>query len=147
MSLTTRTTLVRFRIDFSENCSIGPGKVELLESIRTLGSLSGAARKLKMSYRYAWLLLNNLNTSFREPVVRASTGGKSGGGTTLTAFGEKLVSTYRNFEQEVEKGAAYRLSSLAQMAASPPSRRMMRRRLALTAASSRATRKSKTSRN
>jgi molybdate transport repressor ModE-like protein len=60
---------VSFRVDFSPDCAVGPGKIALLEHISSTGSLSEAARKLKMSYRRAWLLLEDLNTSFQQPVA------------------------------------------------------------------------------
>jgi molybdate transport system regulatory protein len=55
---------VRFRVDFDRHCSVGIGKIELLEGIARSGSLSEAARRMRMSYRRAWLLLADLNTSF-----------------------------------------------------------------------------------
>ncbi len=72
--------VVRFRIDFAEHSSVGPGKIYLLEAIRDSGSLSQGARNIGMSYRRAWLLVESLKQSFREPVTVASTGGKDGGG-------------------------------------------------------------------
>jgi molybdate transport system regulatory protein len=93
-------TLVR--IDFSDLCSIGPGKIGLLEQIEETGSLSAAARELKMSYRRAWLLLHSVNTGFREPVATLSTGGIEGGGAKLTDFGRRLVNDYREFERQVD---------------------------------------------
>jgi molybdate transport system regulatory protein len=89
---------IRFRVDFGRRCSIGIGKIELLEGIARSGSLSEAARQMRMSYRRAWLLLADLNASFDEPVARASTGGRGGGGAVLTAFGERLIAGYRNME-------------------------------------------------
>jgi molybdate transport system regulatory protein len=83
--------IVRFRIDFAKNAYVGPGKIELLEAIRDSGSLSQAARDIGMSYRRAWLLVESLRTSFREPVTLATTGGRGGGGVALTKFGETLV--------------------------------------------------------
>jgi molybdate transport system regulatory protein len=71
---------VRFRVDVSPACSIGPGKVALLERIRETGSLRRAARQLGMSYRRAWLLMDGLNRSFHSPVTTASVGGKGGSG-------------------------------------------------------------------
>ena len=55
------TPVVRFRIDFANACYIGPGKIDLLEGIQKSGSLSQAARDLGMSYRRAWLLVEELN--------------------------------------------------------------------------------------
>jgi molybdate transport system regulatory protein len=94
------------RIDFSGTCSIGPGKIGLLEGIERTGSLSAAARALGMSYRRAWLLLHSTNEGFSEPVVELSVGGKDGGGTRLTDFGRRLVADYRRFDAAVEQLAA-----------------------------------------
>ena len=96
---------VSFRVDFGPECSVGPGKITLLEHIGTTGSLSEAARRLKMSYRRAWLLLEDLNTSFQQPVARMSVGGRGGGGASLTAFGTELVSAYRSLESHIRKRA------------------------------------------
>lgn len=89
---------VRFRVDFGGQCSIGIGKVELLEGIACSGSLSQAARQMRMSYRRAWLLLADLNASFDEKVATTSTGGRGGGGVLLTPFGERLIAGYRKLE-------------------------------------------------
>jgi len=70
--------VVRFRIDFGADSAVGPGKIELLEQITRCGSLSRAARDLKMSYRRAWQLLESLNACFAEPVTISSMGGHGG---------------------------------------------------------------------
>ncbi len=93
---------VRFRIDFGANCSLGIGKIELLEGIASSGSLSQAARNMRMSYRRAWLLLTDLNVSFDQPVALTNTGGRGGGGVTLTPFGERLVAQYRKMEGKLK---------------------------------------------
>jgi molybdate transport system regulatory protein len=61
------TLTVRFRVDFGSRCSVGVGKIELLEGIARTGSLSQAAREMRMSYRRAWLLLEDMNVSFDQP--------------------------------------------------------------------------------
>lgn len=73
---------------------IGPGKIELLRKIREHQSISAAAREMSMSYRRAWLLVDDLNAVFRQPVVVKWMGGSSRGGATLTPTGEKLVESY-----------------------------------------------------
>ena len=93
---------IRFRVDLGSRCSIGIGKIEVLEGIASGGSLSQAARSMRMSYRRAWLLLADLNLSFDEPVALTSTGGRGGGGVVLTPFGERLVARYRQLEQELQ---------------------------------------------
>jgi molybdate transport system regulatory protein len=109
------TPVIRFRIDFAANSWVGPGKIELLEAIRSHGSLSQAARSLGMSYRRAWLLIESLNSYFREPVTRAITGGKGGGGVTITTFGESLIKSYRELSDDIAVAAARRLPSIARV--------------------------------
>jgi molybdate transport system regulatory protein len=92
--------VVRFRIDFAERSSVGPGKICLLEAIRDAGSLSQGARNIGMSYRRAWLLVESLKQSFREPVTVASKGGKAGGGMLVTEFGNALIRGYRELERD-----------------------------------------------
>jgi molybdate transport system regulatory protein len=104
--------VVRFRIDFAEHSSLGPGKIRLLETIRASGSLSQAARDLGMSYRRAWLLVESLKQSFREPVTAASTGGKDGGGMLVTEFGDALIASYRELERDFATLAARRLHAI-----------------------------------
>ena len=73
---------------------IGPGKINLLKMIREHESISGAARAMKMSYRRAWLLVDELNKLFARPLVATWAGGKSRGGASLTKLGEKLIESY-----------------------------------------------------
>jgi len=101
----TKMLSVSFRIDFGPQCAIGPGKIALLEQIRQSGSLSEAARTLRMSYRRAWLLLEDLNTSFAEPVAQMSVGGRGGGGAHLTPFGTELARAYRALESHILRRA------------------------------------------
>jgi molybdate transport system regulatory protein len=104
---------VRFRVDFAPGCSVGVGKIELLEAIGRTGSLSQAARELSMSYRRAWLLVDSLNRQFDAPVASTSVGGSGGGGAVVTAFGQRLVETYRALETGVRALAAAELQVIA----------------------------------
>ena len=92
----TRLTL---RIDFDGDRALGPGKVRLLELVGETGSISAAGRAMGMSYRRAWLLVDALNGTFRDPVVATRGGGAEGGGASLTPFGTALVARYRAIEQ------------------------------------------------
>ncbi|MGL4398120.1 MAG: winged helix-turn-helix domain-containing protein [Hyphomicrobium sp.] len=83
------------RIDLGTRGRLGPGKLQLLQKIEELGSISAAGRAMKMSYRQAWALVDQLNHAFQEPVVISKMGGKSGGGAHLTDFG-KLLLTHCN---------------------------------------------------
>ncbi len=110
--------LVRFRIDFSPQCGIAPANMDLLEAIRTTGSLSRGARDLGMSYRRARMLLDGFKGAFREPVTRAVRGGSGGGGILLTTFGESLLDHYRALEREFGSLASERLSAFTAAVAS-----------------------------
>jgi len=105
--------VVRFRIDFAEDSSVGPGKISLLEAIRDAGSLSQGARNIGMSYRRAWLLVESLKQSFREPVTLASKGGKDGGGMLVTEFGDSLIRNFRELERDFATLAKRRLHPIA----------------------------------
>jgi len=94
---TPRLTL---RIDLGSGRALGPGKIRLLEAIQNTGSISQAGRNLGMSYRRAWLLVDDMNNCFRDAVVEAQPGGVHGGGATLTKFGRKLVERYRAIESD-----------------------------------------------
>ena len=81
---------------------IGPGKIQLLRNIREHQSISAAAREMDMSYRRAWLLVDEMNRLFAQPVVAKWQGGRSKGGASLTRLGEELIGQY---EALVEQSA------------------------------------------
>ena len=105
----TRLTL---RVDFGPGRSVGPGKIRLLEAIERTGSISQAGRALGMSYRRAWLLIDDMNQCFRDAVVSARPGGAQGGGAALTEFGAELIRDYRAIETAAEVAAQKRLRGL-----------------------------------
>jgi molybdate transport system regulatory protein len=104
--------VIRIRIDFAENVHVGPGKVALLEAIKSTGSISDAARSLGMSYRRAWMLINSLKQGFSEAVTVSAAGGAGGGGARVTTFGTSLIRQYRALEREVGRLAAQRLTDI-----------------------------------
>ena len=108
--------LIRFRADLAPRCSLGPGKIALLEAIAEKGSLTQAAAHLGMSYRYAWLLIEDLRNSFTEPVTRATVGGRRGGGVALTDFGTELVRRYHLASRRIEAAARSTLAPLIRKA-------------------------------
>jgi len=101
------------RVDLGPKQSIGPGKMRLLDAIAETGSISSAGRTLGMSYRRAWMLIDDLNSSFRRKVVTTTLGGKEGGGAKLTPFGEELVKRYRAIEQSATKATRSHVAFLA----------------------------------
>jgi molybdate transport system regulatory protein len=124
----SETLTVRFRVDFGSRCSVGIGKIELLEAIERKGSLSQAARLLKMSYRRAWLLMADLNASFDQPIVDTTTGGAHGGGAVLTPLGGRLVASYRKLESDLQPLADRCLSDFRKRAAPATAQRRLRPR-------------------
>ena len=103
---------ISLRIDFEGADSVGPGKIRLLELLRETGSIAAAGRAMDMSYRRAWLLIDALNRSFREPVVATKLGGNGGGGAQLTRFGEELITHYRDMETVAHAALRPHLSAL-----------------------------------
>jgi molybdate transport system regulatory protein len=105
-------TRLTVRVDFGSDRAIGPGKVRLLEAIHDTGSISEAGRRLGMSYRRAWLLVDDMNRCFRELVVSAQPGGNQGGGAMLTGFGAELVRSYRAIVADATAATEARVHAL-----------------------------------
>jgi len=87
----------RIWVEGKDGAFLGSGRVLLLERIRKYGSITEAARSLDMSYRHAWELVESMNSKSSNPLVETATGGKGGGGTRLTANGERAVRLFREF--------------------------------------------------
>jgi len=111
------------RIDFEPSGSaLGPGMAQLLERVDELGSIRRAAASMDMSYRKAWLLIQEIQKTFDGPVVTAEAGGLSGGGTHLTELGSGLVKLYRRVESratDATRGDLDSLSALVRANAAP----------------------------
>jgi molybdate transport system regulatory protein len=93
------TPSLSVRIDLDAEGRIGPGKIQLLETIHACGSISAAGRAMDMSYKRAWDLVDEINRICRQAAVERQTGGKNGGGAILTPFGTSLVARYRKIER------------------------------------------------
>lgn len=89
---------ITIRIDLEDGRHIGHGKIRLLELIAEHGSITRAAKAMDMSYRRAWLLADEVNTMFEQPVLDTQHGGAGGGHAKLTTFGQGLVDRYREIE-------------------------------------------------
>jgi len=100
------------RINLDPEGRIGPGKVELLEQIAARGSIAAAGRSMGMSYRRAWELVEELNGVFGKAVVARQTGGRHGGGATLTPLGFALVARFRAVERAAAQAAEVHLAAL-----------------------------------
>ncbi|MFA7096196.1 MAG: TOBE domain-containing protein [Gammaproteobacteria bacterium] len=85
---------------------LGRGRIELLEMIGEYGSISQAAKAMKMSYKAAWDAVEAMNNLADEPVVVRVTGGRHGGGTQLTDYGKALVEAFRAVEERYQRWLA-----------------------------------------
>ena len=95
----------RLRVLRDAEIALGPGKVDLLESIAATGSIAEAARQLGMSYMRAWKLVRSMNACFRAPLVLAARGGLQRGGAELTRDGHTALRLYRRMESESRAAA------------------------------------------
>ena len=101
------------KIYFGNRGQIGPGKIRLLQGIAEQRSITAAARASKMSYRRAWLLVDQMNKTFGQPVVRTHTGGNTRGGAELTPLGEDIVARYLELLGQAQSQSEGKLDELA----------------------------------
>lgn len=111
---------LNLRLTFPGGAPLSHGKAELMELIRETGSIRQAAARMEMSYRRAWLLVDELNHLFREPAIGTKQGGKSGGGAVLTPFGEELLKRFRAMEQRTKAALKDDIAWLAENQADQP---------------------------
>ncbi len=92
----------RVWIDGPEGTFIGYGRVVLLERIIEHGSITNAAKSMKMAYRHAWDLVDSMNRQAGEPFVELATGGKGGGGARVTEAGERAIKLFWKFYDDLQ---------------------------------------------
>ena len=93
---------VRLWIEEAEGPFLGIGKIWLLENIGKTGSITNAAKEMKMAYRQAWQLVEEMNQRAESPLVEKLLGGKGGGGARLTEAGEKAIQTFYEIEKRIK---------------------------------------------
>lgn len=81
-------------VEGSEGTLIGYGRAILLERVKEYGSISEAAKSMKMSYKQAWEMLDSMNRQSKKPITEAITGGKGGGGTRITEEGHEVLKKF-----------------------------------------------------
>lgn len=112
----------RLRVVLRKNVAFGPGKADILEGIRETGSIAAAGRRLRMSYKRAWTLVEDMNRDFSEPLVETSKGGSDHGGATLTPLGNEVLDRYRRMETRAEHAIADDMKALrGLLSGKPPS--------------------------
>lgn len=102
----------KIRISFGQYIAMGPGKADLLEAIQECGSISGAAKRMKMSYRRAWELVDVMNKCFKSPLVEISHGGTHGGGAVVSKLGVVILKNYRDMEHNLKQASSTELNTI-----------------------------------
>ncbi len=110
----------RFRLLLGRFVAMGPGKADLLAALAETGSISAASRKMRMSYKKAWYLIDIMNRCFREPVVETVKGGRGHGGAKLTAMGRQVLDRYRAIEARAAAAVAEDLQAFAALVVDDP---------------------------
>ena len=105
----------RLRVTTGDTIAIGPGKIDLLEAIAETQSITAAAKSIGMSYRRAWMLVDQINATLRQPAVASAKGGEHGGGSRLTAVGEDLIARYRRIEACAAEACADDMAALLEL--------------------------------
>ena len=100
--------LGRLSLNTPDGLLAGERRIRLLEAIAAQGSITRAAKALPMSYKAAWDAIDAMNNLSEQPLVVRSSGGRQGGGTSLTDAGRRLIATFRALERE-QQGALNRL--------------------------------------
>lgn len=98
-----KKVLGRIWVDIDDKNFLGKGKVELLKKIDEYGSMSKAAKDMKMSYKAAWDVVKEINSLSKYPIVDTKIGGLDGGGSTLTPKGKQLISAFEAIEKDLNK--------------------------------------------
>lgn len=111
-------TRLRLRILFGD-AMLGPGKAELLERIRDTGSIAAAGRQMDMSYKRAWLLVEEMNAAFQAPLVTSTRGGPGGGGAGLTEAGAEVLRLYHAIVEAAERATGDEIGALEAMLRGP----------------------------
>lgn len=101
--------------------AFGPGKADLLEAIDAEGSISAAGRRMGMSYKRAWSLVEEMNAGFAEPLVESARGGAHGGGARLTGAGRAVLADYRALVARLTHEGATEIAAIdARLRGIPP---------------------------
>ena len=90
------------RIESEDERFFGPGRLQLLENIMATGSISQAAKRMQMSYKKAWDMVNSMNQHTTKPIVSTQTGGEKGGGTIVTDEGKQLIVAFKKLHEEFQ---------------------------------------------
>ena len=97
-------TVLTIRLFTDEKC-FGPGIATLLHHIEDLHSLRSASMKMNMAYSKAWTIVRNAESQLGFKLLHSTTGGRHGGGATLTEEARELLTAYDGFCRELQETA------------------------------------------
>lgn len=104
--------LSHLRVTLSDTFYMGPGRADLMELIAGSGSISEAARRMGMSYKRAWGLVQALNEGFGGPLIETARGGKEQG-ASLTEAGREVLERYRGMQDATRRAIARDVEALS----------------------------------
>ena len=110
---------LHLRVVLRDGVAMGPGRADLLQGIAELGSIAAAGRAMGMSYRRAWLLMDETARAFGGTLVVAAQGGRSGGGARLTERGIAVLEAYRRLEGKAADAVEAEIRMLQELAEAP----------------------------
>ena len=104
--------LSHLRVTLSDTFYVGPGRADLMELIAQTGSISEAAKRMGMSYKRAWSLVQALNEGFGAPLIETARGGKEQG-ASLTEAGREVLERYRGMQEATRRAIARDVEALS----------------------------------
>lgn len=107
--------LSHLRVAVTDEFYLGPGRADLMELIAETGSIAAAGKRMGMSYKRAWSLVQALNGGFGAPLIAASRGGAAQGGAALTATGQEVLARYRHMQAATRAAIADDLGALTRL--------------------------------
>jgi molybdate transport system regulatory protein len=107
--------LTHLRVTLSDDFYVGPGRADLIEFIAETGSISEAAKRMGMSYKRAWSLVQSLNEGFGAPLVETQRGGAGQGGAIVTDAGHEVLKRYRHMQERTRTAIATDMKALGEL--------------------------------
>jgi len=98
---------IRFWLSKNKNILVAQGRVNLLENVGKYGSISMAAKKMNISYRHAWLLLDSIRKVSGRKIIKTKIGGVKGGGAELTPYAKKLIERFYSVKDMLYRGLVF----------------------------------------
>jgi molybdate transport system regulatory protein len=105
--------LTHLRVTLDDDFYMGPGRADLLAGIAETGSIAAAGKRMAMSYKRAWSLVQALNAGWGAPLVETSRGGAAQGGASLTADGAFVLERYRAMQAATRLAIAGNIAATA----------------------------------